>query len=361
MYSDEEKDVGIESIDKAKSNLSRGAKTAYMGVRFVTDTVSKTKKTIDSKSIRKSNPTPNVANNSNVKSVSGNKIIQGKSVSKSIISGAAGAIRINGRLVEILYDKNSDNNLGANAVLATYKNVNKTVDVVKDTANTVKTGYKISKKATELAIKAGKYIGGFLLTNPIVLVVLLICVVIIFLASNSDDDEDMLLMFSGLSTDIVITDEESIDKYKELLVSLDKEFNYSVSHGNYKGYDDVVINGSADTSLKEILSLFAVDKEQDIEFNDLNSSTFSSTHSKMYKIETDVSTYFCDGCSCPHSKKDNCPGNCRCLGHSRLTINVVQFTFDEMLDILNFSQDKKDMAKRFLEKDYKDIYSNWGD
>ncbi|GEM_PF-5032004 len=361
MYSDEEKDIGVESINKAKSNLNKGAKAAYMGVRFVADTVSKTKKIIDSKPIRKSSSTSNVPNSSNVKSVAGNKIMKGKSVSKSIVSGAAGAIRINGRLVETFYDKNNDNNSGSNAVLATYKNVNKTLDVVKDTANAAKTGYKISKKSAEIAIKASKYIGGFLLANPIVLVVLLICFVIIFLSSNMNDDEDMLLMFSGVSTDMILTDEESVYKYKELLTDLDNEFNTSISNADYSEYDDVVINGRADTSLKEILSLFAVAKEQDIEFNNVNSTELRTLHSRMYKIETDVSTYFCSGCSCPHDKKDNCAGNCQCLGHERITIDIIKYSFDDMLDILEFDQDQKDLANQFLEKDYEEIYSNWSD
>lgn len=359
MYSDEEKDIGIESIGKTKFNLEKSSRIANRGIRFVSQTVSKTKKVIDNHNVKKKiDLAPKTVNTTNVSSV--NKRILGaeKSIAKNFVSGT---IRINGRLVENFYNKHDDTNSGANAVLATSKNINKLIDTAKDAVNATKKGYKISKKTFDLAIKIGKFVGRFLLANPVILVVFLICFIIIYLASNSNSDDDMLSMFSGLNTEIIMLNEESIDKYKNLLVNLDNEFNSSISQGDYRRYDDIVINGSANTSFKEILSLLAVEQEQDIEFNDKNSIALRSIHSKMYKIEKDVSIYYCNGCSCPHSKKDNCHGNCRCLGHSRLTISVLQFSFYEMLDILNFDQDQKDMVKRFLEKDYKEIYSNWGD
>lgn len=359
MYSDEEKDVGIESIDKAKSNVIKSGRMAYRGIRFVSQTASKTKKALDNFNVKKKyDAVPKTVSKTNVGSANIEKLNTGRSISKNIVSGT---IRVNGILVENLYNKHDDTNSGANAMLAASKNISKSVDTVKDAINVTKKAYKTTKKTAEYAIKIGKHIVGFLIANPIVLVVLLICFAIIFLASSIDDEDDMLLMFSGLSTDVVMTDEESIDKYKGLLVNLDLNYNNSISHGDYKEYDDVVINGSANTSFKEILSLLAVEKEQDILFNDNNSIAFGTIHSKIYKTENDVSIYYCDGCSCPHSKEDNCPGNCQCLGHSRLTINVVQFSFEEMLDNLDFNQDQKDMARRFVEKDYKEIYSNWGD
>ncbi len=345
MYDDKGKNTEIDAL----SNIGAKSRRVGSGIRSISEKGIKIVRKKDKNNLQQAN-----------------KKITPKSVTKSIGKNIGqGAIRINGRLIEEAHSyKNDDSTPGLNAVLSAGVKTKRLVETSIDTFNTAKTGYKVSKKAADIGKKAAKSIGKFLakliVSNPLVLIVLVICIIIIIISGNLDEDDDEILtMFTGLGTEVIMTEQKTIDSYKELLANLDKELNNSINSADYSSYDDVQISGSADTSLKEILSLLAVIKEQEIEFNNENSNSFKSIHNKMYEIETNVSSYTCEGCYCPHTKDENCPGNCECIGHERIEINIIQYSLEEMLDILGFDDEQKDWARRLLDKDYNEIYENF--
>ena len=193
---------------------------------------------------------------------------------------------------------------------------------------------------------------------------MLIVLVIILLAYylENDDNDDFLVLLSAFSTtanEVIMTDEDSINNYSSLIKNLDQKLNDSIYSGNYSSYESVEINGNADTKLKEVLSFLAVLKEQDIEYINENIDAIKSLHSKMYKIEKDVSTEYCSGCYCNHGPKSNCPGNCKCSGHKTLKIDIISNTFEDMLVILNFDEEQKEWARRLVDNDYKELYENF--
>ncbi|QSX05894.1 AAA family ATPase [Sedimentibacter sp. zth1] len=157
--------------------------------------------------------------------------------------------------------------------------------------------------------------------------------------------------------EVIIADDETIEKYDELIDELDDEL-YQDIYSNSSDYEIVEVNGEINTSLKEVLVILTVITEQEIQYDEGNIETVRSIHNKIYSITKKTSTYYCEGCTCYHTPEENCPGNCTCSGHSKIEINIIVNSFEEMLEIFNFDNEQKEWAKTLFNTDYSEIYSN---
>ena len=351
MYNDNERSTGVESLNNARIKTGR----VFSNVKSIANKTLSVKRNADKFMENKALKEHFSATNNKSSNIHLNARPIGKSICK-------GTVSINGRITENLYNKNDDTNSGINSLFATEIRTRRTVETGKNIVNNSKTIYRVSKDVFKYTAKisknAIKMLSKLILSNPIISIVLIVVIILILSVSDIDNDDDFIMLFSGMGTEVIVTDESNIDRYRDILINLDEEFNESVYSGNYAAYDMVEINRYASTSLKEILSFLTVLKEQNIECNSENINDFKIIHSSMYSISSKTSTYECDGCYCTHDSESNCPGNCSCIGHQKIEVDIIAKTFDEMCETLNLDKEQKEMARRFSEKDYKDIYSN---
>lgn len=165
---------------------------------------------------------------------------------------------------------------------------------------------------------------------------------------------------SNASMNFVMADEETIQQYTLRINELDEAFQARIdAYQNDTSYDDVRIEymgegGELKTNWPELLSLMAVQFEQDLTFSGEEQSYLRELFDQTRKITTRTEIYFCSGCcSCGDS-------GLHCHGHTRLIVQVYSYGMEDIIDDLGWDEDQKEWARSLATSDWPSMFPGIG-
>lgn len=155
---------------------------------------------------------------------------------------------------------------------------------------------------------------------------------------------------------VLLADETVVQQYINKVQELDDEQKEKIE--NYKKdarYDDVVIEwmneiGEVHTNWQELISIIAVEFEQDITFSSAEQKRLQELYSKLNYITTRAETYYCSGCETSPSGSRYCPG------HLRLYVQVHSLDMEEIIDDVGLEEWEKDWVRTLVTSDWSELY-----
>lgn len=245
--------------------------------------------------------------------------------------------------VVIENSNNKDDCLGIDSVKKTHQNIKRAKKTIKKTKSTVKKTKKVikhSKQIIKLSIKVTqksvKATCSFVVKHPIIAII--IGVLVISFAMSSDDNIDEAYYLSvtslcGYTKSIILTDQDTIDKYIDYIKQLDDEFKDNINNSYEDEKKEVDIIGDLNSNVKDILAILSVIKEQDIEYINENKNIVKKIHGYFFTVDEEYDEY-------------------------SIKVIIRNNSFDMVLSKLDFNIKQKKWAEELRKVNYKEIYDN---
>lgn len=295
----------------------------------------------------------------NIKQLSANtEILNHNSIITSLFTNSIG---------NVIEDKDD---LGTETIIKTKNTIvraDKTIKNFKATKKVVtkvaKKSIKIAQETTQKAARAARSIVK-VLTNPLVLkgigitlliTILCICIMLIMACVLSFVSSIVPIATTPVATEMTLND------LNKKIRELDNKTNNQIEElKNSSGYDDIVYkynndNSSVYTNMQDFLAILAIYTNQNIK--DISPDELKEFHSLTYDISTETETFYCEENNCQTDVYEDGTVVEYCNGdHLRLIITLTTYTFDELMDKLDFDDKQKEWAYLMAKNDIVNFY-----
>lgn len=230
---------------------------------------------------------------------------------------------------------------------------------VKREKNKVKTAAvnKAYKLIQETSKALGRGIVKLIASNPYMAGGVAIALVLFIMISSASGS----IAGAAMPMNFILAEEQTIISYKDKIESLDKAFKQRIEdYKNDSSYDDIRVDimneiGTVTTNWQEILSIMAVEYEQELNFTSSEKRDIEDLFNEFNEIKTRTETYQVRKSKTKHWTDADGNSHSKTVYYwvdkRRLIVEVYSYGLEDVMPSLGFEEWQEDWTRRLVTSD----------